>query len=233
MPREAFEEELRRLQDDMLAMAKTVETALSQSIEILKQRNMEGARRLIARDRLINETRFHIESECLIVVATQQPLASDLRYLAAILFIVNELERIGDYAKGIAKINLMIGPGPLLKPLVDVPRMADKAVSMLDRALDAFVRRDLALARSIPPEDDEVDALFDQVNRELLLLIMEDPHVIRQANYLMWVAHNLERTADRVTNLCERVIFTVTGEMSELEDDSFAVRQHGFPDEEK
>lgn len=223
MPREAFEHELRRLQDDMLVMAKTVKTALSDAVEALKRRDMEVSRELIARDRLINQTRFHIESECLMVVATQQPMASDLRYLAAILFIVNELERIGDYAKGIAKINLMIGPGPLLKPLVDVPRMADKATSMLDRALDAFVRRDVALARSIPLEDDEVDALFDQVNRELLVLIMADPRVIQQANYLMWVAHNLERTADRVTNLCERVIFTVTGQMEELEDDSFVV----------
>ncbi len=233
MPREAFEKELRRLQDDMLAMAQTVDTALLESVEILKRRDVDASRELIARDRLINQKRFQIESQCLVVVATQQPMASDLRYLAAILFIVNELERMGDYAKGIAKINLMIGPGPLLKPLIDVPRMAEKATSMLDRALDAFVRRDVELARSIPPEDDEVDALFDQVNRELLTLIMQDPHVIKQANYLMWVAHNLERTADRVTNLCERVIFTVTGELEELEDDSFAVRHYGSPGEEK
>ncbi len=233
MPREAFEKELQRLQDDMLAMAKIVVTALLESVEILKRRDMDASRELIARDRLINQKRFQIESQCLVVVATQQPMASDLRYLAAILFIVNELERMGDYAKGIAKINLMIGPGPLLKPLVDIPRMAVKATSMLDRALDAFVRRDIALARSIPPEDDEVDALFDQVNRELLVLIMANPSVIQQANYLLWVAHNLERTADRVTNLGERVIFTVTGEMEELEDDSFAVRHYGTPGTEK
>jgi phosphate transport system protein len=222
MPREAFERELQRLQDEMLAMASAVENAITASVEVLKARDMEGSRRLIAQDRLINQTRFGIEADCLVVVATQQPMASDLRTLAAILFIVNELERIGDYAKGIAKINLMIGPGPLLKPLIDIPRMADKARSMLHRSIEAFVRRDVALARAIPPEDDEVDALFDQVNRELLTYIMADPKAIKQANHLLWAAHNLERAADRVTNLCERVIFTVTGELVELDDDKVA-----------
>jgi phosphate transport system protein len=220
MPREAFEGELHRLQEDMLVMAATVESALVESVESLKRRDMDWSRRLIEQDRLINQKRFAIEAECLIVVATQQPMASDLRIIAAVLFIVNELERIGDYAKGIAKINLMIGPGLLLKPLIDVPRMADKAQSMLHRAVEAFVRRDVTAARSIPAEDDEVDALFEQVNRELLTYIMADPRVIGQANYLLWVAHNLERAADRVTNLCERTIFAVTGELVEFNDSS-------------
>ncbi len=218
MPREAFEQELHRLQGDMLAMAATVERGLVESVESLKARDMEWSQRLIAEDRLINQTRFAIEAECLSVVATQQPMASDLRLIAAILFIVNELERIGDYAKGIAKINLMIGPGPLLKPLIDVPLMAAKAQSMLHRAIEAFVRRDVAAARAIPAEDDEVDALFEQVNRELLTYIMADPRVIGQANYLLWVAHNLERAADRVTNLCERTVFAVTGELIEFDE---------------
>ena len=217
MPRETLDRELQRLQDEMLAMAAAVENAITESVETLKQRDMEGSRRLIAQDRLINEKRFALEADALVIVATQQPMASDLRILAAILFIVNELERIGDYAKGIAKVNLMIGPGPLLKPLIDIPRMAEKARSMLHRSLEAFVRRDVALARAIPAEDDEVDALFDQVNRELLTYILADPRVIKQANHLLWAAHNLERAADRVTNLCERVIFTVTGELVELE----------------
>jgi phosphate transport system protein len=219
MPREAFERGLQRLQDEMLEMAGAVERALTESVETLKRRDMEGSRRLIAQDRLINKKRFEIEAECLAVVATQQPMASDLRVLAAILFIVNELERIGDYAKGIAKINLMIGEEPLLKPLIDIPRMAEKARSMLHRSLEAFVQRNVALARAIPAEDDEVDALFDQVYRELITYIMADPRHIEQANRLMWAAHNLERTADRVTNLCERVIFTVTGELVELDGD--------------
>jgi phosphate transport system protein len=217
MPRETFDRELQRLQDEILALGSMVENALTESVEILKRRDMEGSRRLIVQDRVINEKRFAIEADTLVAIATQQPMASDLRILAAILVLATELERIGDYAKGIARINLMIGEGPLIKPLIDVPRMAEKAQSMLHRALDAFVRQDAALARVIPAEDDEVDALFNQVYRELMTFIMSDPRNIDQANHLLWVAHNLERAADRVTNICERVIFTVTGEMAEMD----------------
>jgi phosphate transport system protein len=144
-------------------------------------------------------------------------MARDVRTLAAVLELSTELERIGDYAKGIARINLMIGEGPLIKPLIDIPRMAEKARGMLHRALDAFVRQDAALARAIPAEDDEVDALFNQVYRELMTFIMANPRNIDQVNHLLWAAHNLERAADRVTNICERVIFTVTGEMMEMD----------------
>jgi phosphate transport system protein len=217
MPRETFDRELQRLQDETLALGSMVENAITNSVEILKRRDMEGSRRLIAHDRYINERRFAIEADALIIIATQQPMASDLRTIAAVLDIASELERIGDYAKGIAKINLMIGEDPLLKPLVDVPRMAEKARSMLHRALEAFVQRDTDLARAIPTEDDEVDCLYDQVYRELITYILGDPRLIQQANYLLWVAHNLERAADRVTNICERVIFTVTGEVMELD----------------
>jgi phosphate transport system protein len=217
MPRETFDRELQRLQDEILALGSMVENALVESVEILKRRDMEGSRRLIAQDRVVNEKRFAIEADTLIAIATQQPMASDLRILAAILVLATELERIGDYAKGIARINLMMGEGPLLKPLIDIPRMAEKAQSMLHRALEAFVRQDTALARAIPAEDDEVDALYNQVYRELMTFIMADPRHIDQANYLLWVAHNLERTADRVTNICERVIFTVTGKMAEMD----------------
>jgi len=216
MVREAFERELQRLQNEMVAMANMVENAIVESVEILKRRDMRGARRLIARDQDINEKRFAIETDCLVAIATQQPMASDLRTLAAILDIVDELERIGDYAKGIAKINIKIGKGPLLKPLIDLPIMAEKAQSMLHRSLDAFIQRDVELARSIPADDDMVDALYDQVYRELITYILADPSCIEQANYLLWAAHNLERFADRVTNICERVIFTVTGELIEL-----------------
>jgi phosphate transport system protein len=143
-------------------------------------------------------------------------MASDLRILAAVFEIVTELERIGDYAKGIANINLMIGDQPLIKPLVDIPRMVEKCKDMLHHSLDAFVRRDVELAEAIPVEDDVVDDLYNQVYRELISMIMADPKVIDQATYLLWVAHNLERTADRVVNICERVVFTVTGEMQEI-----------------
>lgn len=217
MPRETFDRELQRLQDEILALGSMVENGLTESVEILKRRDMEGSRRLIAQDRVINEKRFAIEADALVAIATQQPMASDLRILAAVLVLSTELERIGDYAKGIARINLMMGEGPLIKPLIDIPRMAEKARSMLHRALDAFVRGDVDLARAIPAEDDEVDALYNQVYRELMTFIMSDPRHIDQANYLLWAAHNLERAADRVTNICERVIFTVTGKMMEMD----------------
>jgi len=217
MVRETFERELQRLQDEMLVLGSMVEKAIIESVETLKRRDREGARRLIAEDRAINEKRFAIEADCLVLIATQQPMAGDLRTLAAILEIVTELERMGDYAKGIAKINVMMGDEPLLKPLIDIPRMAEKARDMLHRALEAFVQRDVDLARAIPLEDDEMDALYNQVYRELLTYIMADPRVIDQATHLLWVAHNLERSADRVTNICERVVFTVTGEMTEMD----------------
>ena len=217
MPRETFERELQRLQDQTMALGSMVEEAIMASIDVLKRRDMEGSRRVIAQDRLVNERRFAIESDALVLIATQQPMAGDLRTIAAVLDITGELERIGDYAKGIAKINLMIGAGPLLKPLVDIPRMAEKTCDMLHRALDAFARRDTETALAIPTEDDEVDSLYNQVYRELITYILADPRVIEQANYLLWAAHNLERAADRVTNICERVIFTVTGKLIELD----------------
>jgi len=217
MPRETFERELQSLQDQTMALGSMVEEAIMASIDVLKRRDMEGSRRVIAQDRLVNEKRFAIESDALVLIATQQPMAGDLRTIAAVLDITGELERIGDYAKGIAKINLMIGAGPLLKPLVDIPRMAEKTCDMLHRALDAFARRDTETALAIPTEDDEVDSLYNQVYRELITYILADPRVIEQANYLLWAAHNLERAADRVTNICERVIFTVTGKLIELD----------------
>jgi phosphate transport system protein len=217
MIRETFERELQRLQDEALVLGSLVEKALTESVEVLKRRDMAGSRRLIAQDRLINEKRFAIENDAMVLIATQQPMAGDLRTIAAVLDITHELERIGDYAKGIAKINLMIGDEPLVKPLVDIPRMAEKARDMLHRALEAFVEQDTALARAIPAEDDEVDNLYNQVYRELITYVLADPRTIEQANYLLWAAHNLERAADRVTNVCERVIFTVTGEMVEMD----------------
>jgi phosphate transport system protein len=222
MPRESLERELKRLEDEILEMGAQVEKSLMESVEMLKQRDLEGSRRVMALDRAINQKRFAIETECLVTVATQQPMASDLRIIAAILHINDELERMGDYAKGIGKISLMIGTRPLIKPLIDIPRMAEKASSMLRRSLQAFAQRDVAMARAIPSEDDEVDALFDQVNRELLTYIMSNPSLMEQANLLLWVAHNLERTADRVTNICERVIFTVTGQLVEIDDEEEA-----------
>ncbi len=215
-PRETFEQELRHLEDQVLTLGSMVEAALLASVECLKRRDMEKSRWLIAHDVDINARRYAIEEQTLTLIALQQPVARDLRELAAILEIATELERIGDYAKGIAKINLLIGEGPLLKPLIDIPLMADKALAMLRRALDAFVRRDVETARALPALDDEVDALYNQVYRELLTYILADPKCMEQANYLLWAAHNLERAADRVSNICERILFTVTGELGEF-----------------
>ncbi|NOZ07237.1 MAG: phosphate signaling complex protein PhoU [Chloroflexi bacterium] len=220
MVRQTFEQALQQIQDELLVLGSLVENAIIESVNVLKNRDVEGARRLIAGDQQINEKRFAIETACLNLIATQQPMAGDLRTIAAVLEIVTELERMGDYAKGIARINIMMGEEPLLKPLVDIPRMAEKARDMLHRALDAFIRRDVALARAIPTEDDEVDGLYNQIYRELLTFIMADPRSIDRATHLLWVAHNLERTADRVTNICERVIFTVSGQMVELDGDT-------------
>ena len=217
MTRQTFDQELNRLQDEVLTLGSMVEEALVQSVETLKQRDFTGSRRLIAGDRAINERRYAIEEDTMTLIATQQPMAGDMRLLAAILEIVTELERMGDYAKGIARINLMIGEQPLIKPLIDLPVMAHKAREMLHAALLAFVERDVQAAQVIPQADDEVDALYNQVYRELICYILEDPHVIEQTNYLLWAAHNLERTADRVINICERVVFAVTGELAELD----------------
>jgi phosphate transport system protein len=216
MLRETFHRDMKRLQDDILLLGSMVEEMLIDSVEVLKLRDMDGSQRLMAYDQQVNQKRMAIEQNTLTLIATQQPTAGDLRTLAAILDIASELERMGDYAKGIAKINVMIGPGELIKPLIDIPRMAQKSVDMLHRALEAFVQRDVEAAHLIPLEDDEVDALYNQVYRELITYIMKDPQNMDQATYLTWAAHNLERTADRVSNICERVIFTVTGEVVEF-----------------
>jgi len=216
MPRQNFERDLKRLQDELLVLGSMVAGYIADSVQALKRRDLDASQRLIEWDQQVNEKRFAIEHNALSLIATQQPMASDLRILAAVLEIITDLERIGDYAKGIAKINLMIGEEPLIKPLVDLPRMAEKALDMLQRALQAFVQQDLDLARAIPKEDDVVDELYNRVYRDLLDLIIKDTRVIDQSTYLLWAAHNLERTADRVVNICERVVFTVTGQMVEM-----------------
>ena len=214
--RSGFHRELERLQDEVLVLGSMVEKAVTRSVDALRARDTNAARALRAEDVLINRKRFEIEEAALLQIATQQPMASDLRRLAAILHIVTDLERMGDYAAGIAQICVEIGDEPHIKPLIDIPRMAEKAVSMLRRSLDAFVERDVAAAEAIAAEDDEVDALYQQVYRELLSIMLANPRTIDQATHLLWVAHNLERVADRVQNICERVIFVVTGRMPEL-----------------
>jgi phosphate transport system protein len=227
MPREAFERQLRHLQEELLVLGSMVEEALADAVRVLMKWDAAGAQRLIAGDQVVNERRYAIEGDALTLIATQQPMAGDLRTLAAVLEIATELERIGDYAKGIARISLMIGPAPLLKPAKGIPAMADKAIDMLRQSLDAFVRRDATLARSIPSQDDVVDDMYNQVYQELIACVVADPSIIDQANRLLWAAHNLERAADRVTNICERVLFTVTGEMMELDQPETGIESLG------
>jgi len=214
--RTIFHKKLREIQDDVLAMGSMVEKATSRSIEALKERDLEKAHEIIADDLKINRKRFNIEEKCVQLIATQQPMASDLRTIIGVLNIITEIERIGDHAEGIAKIVVMIGDEPLLKPLIDIPRMAEKVNDMLHRSLDALINRDADAAKQIVSEDDEVDNLYDQVFHELLTFMAEDPKTITRATRLIWVAHNLERSADRVTNICERVVYMVTGKMEEM-----------------
>jgi phosphate transport system protein len=214
--RATFDRELHLLQDEMLVMGSMVEMMLVDAVKTLKDRDLIGSERIIEQDKVVNSRRFAIEEQVLTLIALHQPMAVDLRTLAAILEITSELERIGDYAKGIAKVNLRLGDGSLMKPLIDLPIMAQKSQSMLHRVLDAFLNRDVVKAKEIAIEDNEVDKLYVQVYEELVQFVIAKPQLMEQANYLLWAAHNLERSADRVVNLCERVIFTVTGEMAEL-----------------
>jgi len=216
MPRESFDHKLRLLQDELLVMGSMVGKAIARAIEALKDRNLEMARHVIANDLKINEKRYKIEDNCLELLATQQPMAGDLRVIVAVLSIITDLERIADHAEGIAKIVLMLGDEPPLKPLIDVPRMATKIDDMLRRSLTAFIESDTEAAKKISAEDDEIDNLYDQIYRELLLFMLQDPRTISRATYLLWVGHNLERMADRVTNICERVVFMVSGRIEEM-----------------
>ncbi|MCK5286948.1 MAG: phosphate signaling complex protein PhoU [Thermodesulfovibrionia bacterium] len=214
--RESFQKYRQELEQELVKMGEMVIKAINRSVEALKSRNVEEAEKIASEDILINKKRWGIEERCISLIATQQPVATDLRDLIAILNIITELERMGDYAEGIAKIVIMMGDRPLIKPLIDIPRMTEKATDMIKRSLEAFMKRNVNSARAICDEDDEVDLLYNQIYRELISFMVEDPKTITGATHLMWVAHNLERIADRVTNICERIIYLVTGEIEEI-----------------
>jgi phosphate transport system protein len=216
MTREAFDKQIQELLDEILVLGSMVEEVILESVETLKTRDFERSRQIYKGDKKINKKRFQIERDTLIAIATQAPMARDLRVLASILDVSGELERMGDYAKGIALINVRMGNEPLLKPLIDVPKMASITVDMLHKALDAFVKADEDTAREIPEADDEVDDLYNAVYDELIDFMVKDQSTIDRATHLLWVAHNLERAADRVTNICERTIFVASGDMFEI-----------------
>ena len=214
--RTSFHNNLREVEKDVLKMGDMVVKAIDRAIEALKKRDLTLAHQIIADDAQINEQRFSIEDKCIGLIATHQPAASDLRIIVAVLSIITELERIGDYAEGTAKIVVMIGDEAPLKPLIDIPRMAEITIEMINQSLQSFATRDVELAMKVVSLDSVVDGLYDQVFRELLTFMMVDPKTTNRATRLIWVAHNLERAADRATNISERVVFTVTGKMEEI-----------------
>ena len=213
--RASFDKQLEELQNELMVLGGMVEKAAARAVEALRTRDIEASKEVIADDDKIDEARFDIEERCIQLIAQQQPLAGDLRQIIAILHISVELERMGDYAEGIGKISVMMGEEPPLKPLIDIPRLAVLATGMLHRSLAALVERDVAAAEAVCDDDDEVDRLYDEVFRELLTFMANDPATIQRATYLLWTAHDLERMADRATNVAERVIYSVTGKMTE------------------
>jgi phosphate transport system protein len=214
--RERFAEHIKGLNEDVVAMAEMVTTATSRSVEALGNRDIEKAKQIVNDDLLINRKRWQIEEKCINLIALQQPVATDLREIIAVLNIITELERMGDYAEGNAKIALMLGGEPLIRPLIFLPKMAEKANSMLKRSMQALVNRDAKMATAICNEDDEVDKLYDEAYHDLLMCMIKDPTLVSKATPLIWAAHNLERIADRVTNICERIVFLATGSMPQV-----------------
>ena len=214
--REAFDRELAGLRDDLLRMGALVEEAVRRSVEALRSRSVEGAEAVIAADNAIDALHLELEERCLMLMATQQPMAKDLRTIAAVWAMTMDLERIGDHAEDIARATKRMADQPLLKPLIDIPRMAEMVQQMLRTGLDAFVQRDVNLAQQMAAADDEVDHLYGQVFRELLTYMIEDPHNIQRATHLLFSAQALERMGDHATNIAERVIYMVTGTLKEL-----------------
>ncbi len=217
MPRETLDRQMHHLQDELLLLGSMVEDATMKAMDALRNHDLRTARQVYAHDQVINEKRYAIENAILIIMATQQPMAHDLRVLAAYLEITGELERMGDYAKGIGKVVLNLADAPLPIPLLDLEKMAELGVSMLHDALGAFIAENAQLAYQIPQADDEVDELYNRVYHALVNAMIANPEIIDNANHLMWAAHNLERLADRVSNICERTVFIATGELLELE----------------
>jgi phosphate transport system protein len=214
MTREGYDLHLRELQDEVLVLGSMVEKAIARSVNALVDRDLELARQVVADDSKVDDRCRDIEERCVQLIVTQQPVARDLRLIVSIIHLLGELERIGDHAEGIGKITIMIGDEPPLKPLIDIPRMAEKTRDMLRRSLEAFITHNAEAAMRIAAEDDDIDALYNQVYRELLTFMLEDPKTITRATRLIWVAHNLERCADRVTNICERTVYMVTGNIA-------------------
>ena len=219
MARKIFTQKIQNIQDEVLLLGSMVEEAVTRAVLALKNLDRQQAHQIYDEDLAINEKRYAIENGILIVIATQQPMARDLRELAAMLDVTSELERMGDYAKGIAKVVIKLQNLDLKIPMGQIEKMTELAISMLHRALTAFIEEDLQTAAQIPYEDGPVDELYESIYHECVEMMMADPQTVDDANLIMWVGHNLERLADRVTNICERTVFIATGDLIELEVD--------------
>lgn len=218
MTRNYFEQELQELQVSLLKMSSMVEEILSDSVKALKTQDVELAHKVIENDDEIDEMEFVVEDKCLKLIALQSPLAKDLRVIATALKIITDLERIADYAVDIAKITIKLSQEKYIKELIDIPRMTEIAVNMVKGSIDAYVKLDTEEANNVAKMDDELDGLYKQVFRELLLIMMEDPKTVHQATSFLLISRYLERIGDHVTNICERVIYCVTSEHVNLND---------------
>ncbi len=217
MPREQFQKGLQDLQDGVLEMGSMVDRQIERALQSLVGRDIPLAEAIVRDDDEVNRTRFHLDNVCLSLLTQQAPMASDLRLIISVLSMVSELERMGDHAEGIGRIVILMQDEPLVKPLVDIPKMATEARRMLKDALDAFVQRDVNSAYAVGQADTVVDDLYDTVYHDLLEIMVRDPSTVESCTHLLWVAHNLERIADRATNIAERVVFTVTGMMPQMD----------------
>ncbi len=218
MPRDAFDAELHALTEGVLALGRHVRSALEQSMDMLRDSDLDGARRIIQDDHEVNHERWALEERAIAAVATQAPVATDLRRITSSLAVVAELERIGDHAAGIAQVNLLLGPGQPPRRLGFIPSMADRALAMLDDSLLAFETDDVARAEHVCRADDDLDRLQARVYQDAFSAMVADPSQVQPLTYALWIAHNLERVGDRCTNICERVIYTVTGQLVETSD---------------
>ena len=217
MPREEFDKALNELQLTIETVQGLVEKMIIDSIKALETRDLDLANKVVEMDDEVDKLRDDLEQKAIFLIASEQPLAIDLRKIITALRVIMELERMGDYAEGIAKINLRMGDTELIKPLIDIPAMSKKSIEMMRNCLKAYKTTDVKLATKVCQVDDEVDVLKDRVINELLQIMMKDPSSSRQATFLIFIAHNLERIADRSTNIAEDTIFLATGKSRSID----------------
>lgn len=214
--RSEYHAQIRSLRDDVVAIGSMVGKAIARATDAMKQQNVQLAEAVIDQDRQINDYRWRTEERALRAIALQQPMARDLRVISAVISIVTDLERIGDHAVNVARMVVATADEPYLKPLVQLPRMSDLTRMMLADSMTAFIQSDSARAREVIARDHQVDRAYHAVYQELLALMLDDPTTINRATYLLSAAHDFERIGDRVKNVCERVIFSVSGDVSDL-----------------